>query len=44
MQVNLYDAFCFHVSQHLDNDCDLTTIAEAWNQSDHAHVGRGHEI
>ena len=26
--------FCFHVSQHLDDDCDPTTIVEARSRSD----------
>ena len=26
--------FCFHASQHLDDDCDPTIVAEACNRSD----------
>ena len=33
-QVNIHDAFCLHVSQHLDNGCDLTIVAKARSQSD----------
>ena len=44
MQVNLDDALCFRAPQHLDNDCDLTTVAEAWIRNDRARVGKGHEI
>ena len=31
---NLDDVFCFHISQHLDDDCDPATVAEARSQSD----------
>lgn len=32
--VNLDDVFYSHVSQHLDNDCDLTIVAKAHSQND----------
>jgi hypothetical protein len=34
MMVNLDDAFCFHISQHLDDDCDPTIVVEARSRSD----------
>jgi hypothetical protein len=32
--VNLDDAFCFHISQHMDDDCDPTTVVEVCSRSD----------
>ena len=32
--VNLDGAFCFHISQYLDDDCDPITVAEARSRSD----------
>jgi hypothetical protein len=32
--VNLDNPFCFHISQHLDDDCDPITAVEVRSQSD----------
>lgn len=32
-QINLDETFCFHVSQHLDDECDMLTVAENCNWS-----------
>lgn len=32
-QMNLDDTFCFHVSQHLDDECDMLIVAENCNWS-----------
>ena len=32
MQVNLYDTFCFHVSQHSSDDCNMIIVAGAHSQ------------
>ena len=42
--VNLDVAFCFHISQYWDDDCDLTTVAKARSRSDWSICGRGEVI
>ena len=40
-RINLDDTFCFHVSEHLDDECDPYSVAEARSQSDWAMSEEG---